>query len=46
MEYLTDHGGYDEVPLDEIRPVFERYYARLVAYRGGGWQQDVEQHAG
>ena len=46
MEYLTDHGGYDEVPLDEIRPVYERYYARLIAYRGGGWQQDVEQHAG
>ena len=45
MEYLTDHGGYDDVPLEEIRPVFERYYSRLIAYRGGGWQQDVESQA-
>ena len=46
MEYLTDHGAFDDVPIDDMRPVFERYYARLLTYRGGGWEQDVVRSQG
>jgi transglutaminase-like putative cysteine protease len=47
MEYITDHGLYDDVPLHEITPVYQRYYARLLTYKAGGWQDDVNSvHAG
>jgi transglutaminase-like putative cysteine protease len=41
MEYITDHGLYDDVPLQKITPLYQRYYARLLAYKAGGWQEDV-----
>jgi transglutaminase-like putative cysteine protease len=41
MEYITDHGLYDDVPLQKIIPLYQRYYARLLAYKAGGWQEDV-----
>jgi transglutaminase-like putative cysteine protease len=42
MEYINDRGHYDDVPLQEITPIYQRYYARLLGYRAGGWQADVE----
>jgi hypothetical protein len=35
MAYIEDHGHYDDVPLETITPVFERYYSRLLAYKAG-----------
>ena len=41
MSYLTDHGLRDDVPLAEMRPVYERFYPRLLAFKDGDWQRDV-----
>ena len=47
MEYINDHGIYDDVPLEEIKPVYQRFYSRLLSYKEGGWQEDVNlAHAG
>lgn len=47
MEYIVDHGLYDDVPLQEITPVYQRFYSRLLTYKAGGWQEDVNStHAG
>ena len=46
MEYLLDHGLYDDVPLNAITPTYQRYYSRLLAYDAGGWQQDVTRGEG
>lgn len=47
MEYIVDHGLYDDVPLHEITPVYQRFYSRLLTYKAGGWQEDVNStHAG
>lgn len=47
MEYIVDHGLYDDVPLQKITPVYQRFYARLLTYKAGGWQEDVHStHAG
>lgn len=47
MEYIVDHGLYDDVPLQEITPVYQRFYSRLLNYKAGGWQEDVSSsHAG
>ena len=47
MEYINDHGLYDDVPLQEITPVYQHFYSRLLSYKAGGWQEDVNlAHAG
>lgn len=42
MAYIEDHGLFDDVPLDRITPVYQRFYSRLLAYKAGGWQEDVK----
>src|SRR3954468_3894049 len=34
MEYLRDRGSYADVPAEEIRETFRKYYPRLYALRG------------
>jgi hypothetical protein len=35
MEYITDHGAYEDLPLEEILQAYERYYPHLNVRESG-----------
>jgi transglutaminase-like putative cysteine protease len=48
MEYLRDHGSFDDVPLDRITAAFAQTYPAwkpLGAADRGDWERDVEREA-
>jgi transglutaminase-like putative cysteine protease len=41
MEYLTDHGTRDDVPLDELRAAMARYYPAVSSPPGGDFHAEA-----
>lgn len=41
MEYVADHGTYDELPFDAIAECFRRAYPRLLAANGGDFHAEA-----
>ncbi|MEY4284540.1 MAG: hypothetical protein RL111_1215 [Pseudomonadota bacterium] len=45
MEYLAQYGEFDELPLADIRAVFQAHYPGLMKLQAASWDEDVNQMA-
>jgi transglutaminase-like putative cysteine protease len=45
MEYVAQHGEFDELPLADIRTVFLRHYPGLMQLQSADWEADVDRMA-
>lgn len=45
MEYLAMHGEHDDLPLDDLRAVFQQHYSALLVNSPADWLADVEREA-
>ena len=45
MEYLSDRGEFEDIPLEDMLAVFAEHYPNMMT-EAADWESDVEREAG